>query len=117
MRTAYQHFSKIEFCSKEDIHGLILAFLSFYEILTKDRLKVMKFKTQSFDIYNTASLVRIHHIALLANKHDNQYGALKFLIKAIEMTLLVLPPTKFEEISDVLYIYELFIKIFRSNNT
>ena len=107
MRTAYQHFSKIEFCSKEDIHGWVLAFLSFYEILTKVRLKEVKFKTQSFDIYITASLVRIHHIALLANKHDNQDGALEFLIKAIEMTLLVLPPTKFEEISEVMYLFEL----------
>ena len=111
MRSASQHFSKIEFCSKEDIHGWNLAFLSFYEILTKVHLTNVKFKTQSFDVYVTASLVRIHHIAILANKHDNQEGALEFLIKAIEMTLLIMSPTKFESTSEVLFILELLTSI------
>ena len=111
MRTASQHFSKIELCPKEDIHGWNLAFFSFYKILTKIHSKNLKFKTQSFVVYVTASLVRVHHLAILANKHGNQVCALEFIIKAIEMTGLVLTPGRLEATSEVLFLLELLTSI------
>ena len=107
MRNAFQHFSKLENCPEELIHGFINTFLSFYRIITGVDTKFIKFKIQPFEVYVIASLVRIHHIAVLASKRDNQRLALEFLVQSIEMTSSILEPIRFEGIPEVLYLFEL----------
>ena len=107
MRNAFQHFSKLEKCPEQLIHGFINTFFSFYKILMKVDTKIVKFKTQPFEVYVIASLVRIHHIAVLASKHGNQQPALEFLVQSIEMTSNILEPIRFEDIPEVLYLLEL----------
>ena len=114
MRNAFQRFSKLENCPEQLIHGFINSFLSFYNIVSKVDAKIVKFKTQLFEVYVIASLVRVHHIAVLASKHGNQLAALEFLVKSIEMTSNILEPIRFEGTPEVLYLIE-FLTTFLLN--